>query len=31
MPLRILVCAPGGERGGVLMYGIAFFTGVAQA
>ena len=30
-PLRILVCAPGGEGGGVLMHRIAFFTEVAQA
>ena len=30
-PLHILVCALGGEGGGVLMRRIAFFTGVAQA
>ena len=30
-PLRILVCALGGEGGGVLMRRLVFFTGVAQA
>ena len=30
-PLRILMCALGGEGGGVLMHWIVFFTEVAQA